>query len=151
GWEAPLAFVIPSPPFAECLRSAVRAACATASCLGKPSCWLRLLQWLGSACLPIEDRPLQLALITPGARRSGRPFSRGAFRLFHLDVELVLVPVSGYGEFQWRGLQFLVFRMDWRAARPAFLGQRRRRDQHLVFSFHGAVVVPMCAQLKRAV
>src|SRR5262249_7363576 len=69
----------------------------------------------------------------------------------HLDVELVLVPVSGHGEFQRRGLQFLVFRMDWGAARPAFLGQRRRRDQHLVFSFHGAVVVPVSAQLKRAV
>src|SRR5262245_20048880 len=84
-------------------------------------------------------------------RRPCRPFSRGAIRLFHLDVKRVLCAVAGHGEFQGRGLQVLVFRMDGGAAGLAFLGQRRRRDQHLVFSFHGAVVFSVRAQSKRAV
>src|SRR5262249_23143694 len=76
---------------------------------------------------------------------------KGSFLLFHLDVELVLVPVSGHGEFQRRGLQALVFRMDGGAEPLAFLGQWWRRHQDLVFTFHGAVVAPVGAQLKRAV
>src|SRR5262249_31164803 len=71
--------------------------------------------------------------------------------LFHLDVKPVLLPVSGHGEFQRRGLQALIFQMDGGAAPLAFLGQRRRCHQHLVFTFPGAVVVPVRAQLKRAV
>src|SRR5262249_17221942 len=47
--------------------------------------------------------------------------------------------------------QVLIFRMDGGAAPLAFLGQRRRRDQHLVVSFPGPVVVPVSAQLKGAV
>src|SRR5207248_2398000 len=42
--------------------------------------------------------------------------------LLHLDIELVLVPVSGDGEFERRGLQVAVFRMDRGAARLALLG-----------------------------